>query len=111
MNKEHLLHIASLIEANPEQFDMTKPNAPSCDTPGCIGGFCQLFEKKTVTGAATKYFDITYQQAIGLCYPHKGIWEKYEQQLNLPKNWNLFNITPKMAITMLRKLASGEWTF
>lgn len=122
MNTENMLLVADLIEQNPNQFDMGCINKVVTGTSdiGCIGGFCKGILKQhyiSAVGAIEEAFELSYLDSSSLCYGG-SIWVKYSKELGLTpcKSYDmelvdLDHVKPSHAVTMLRKLASGEWTF
>lgn len=108
-----------------------------CGTPGCIAGFamsvlrtepdCRWDDLYLLN--TYEWLDLTHEEGRNLCYAnfecgHNSVWLKYHKELELPliiRNMDLsgdpapyvqiHRITASMAITMLRNLASGEWSF
>jgi hypothetical protein len=113
-----MLIVADLIEKHTELFDMQNfvEVNPECGTCGCIAGFAQMAVKlnNSQGGYADpyKFLDLPFDQGQELFYA-KGVWVKYNEELRLthPYGFSLSDITPDRAITMLRNLASGEWSF
>lgn len=122
MNTENMLKVADLIEQHPQQFDMEIPrrvDVHTCGTIGCIGGFAGglLSEKEAgnmlLPEIGEKVFEITKKQAESLFYG-EDVWVKYAEELDLPHHTQLVDmehIKPHHAVTMLRNLASGKWSF
>lgn len=124
MNVENMLKVADLIEQYPQQFDMGSPwrvDVHTCGTSGCIGGFARglLSEEESrslwLHEIGEKVFGITKKQANNLFYG-ESVWVKYADELGLPISENdmyvdMSLIKPHHAVTMLRNLASGKWSF
>lgn len=118
MNAENMLIVANLIEKHAELFDMKDfaEVKPECRTCGCIAGFAQMAVRlnNSQCGYPDPYnfLGLTFNQGQELFYA-KLVWEKYKDELSIDNPYcvNFSDITPNMAITMLRNLASGEWSF
>lgn len=134
-----MLQVADYMEEYPEGFDMASWGPSACKSIGCISGYvehmqrCGLFGKLTdkqrgsfVAGSggpnSTDLLDITSKQALSL-FTALGdddgvsVWDKYwhdfKKTANPPTTYfvTIGAIRADMAITMLRNLASGKWTF
>lgn len=141
MNVERMLRIADLIEANRDSFNMEflgKLHALEhhvCGTPGCISGFVQAVmeyeddNRSSYMAPTYKWLGLTMDQGKSLCLASyddhfDSIWKFYHKELELPTQETLRlksekmescvmieKITADMAVTMLRNLASGKWSF
>jgi hypothetical protein len=131
MHSDKLLQIANLIERDPKQFFMDdlgmlcKINNHICGTPGCIAGFVKAVlkdpdeNKYTSCSEVYDWLGLTSTQGHNLCWMNRrpsdfNIWYKYRDELCLPsRNGYVYitDVTAAMAVIMLRKLASGEWSF
>ena len=119
MNTENLLIVADLIEKYPNRFAVCNPwrvDIHDCGTAGCIGGFADglLPERnRSLEEVGQQVFDLTEQQSEELFYVGK-IWIKYAGELNIPSGdryADMESIKPHHAVTMLRNLANGTWSF
>lgn len=122
MNVENMLKVADLIEQHPQQFDMESPyrvDIHDCGTVGCIAGFAEgLLPERDYYGMTEighLVFDIPLPQSQSLFFGGT-IWVKYADDLGLPTTENSMYldmglIKPHHAVTMLRNLASGKWSF
>lgn len=116
MNVENMLKVADEIEQHPEHFDMALPHRPdySCETAGCIAGYCKLFGPTTVYKSA-KYLELHDEEADQL-FCGGAVWAKYSNELQITpfsdnSGCSYSSIKPHHAVTMLRNLASGKWSF
>lgn len=116
MNTENMLKVANEIEQHPEHFDMKSPHQPdySCGTAGCIAGYTKIFGPTSI-GEAGDYLGLTEYQREQLFYCGK-VWGKYLKELGITDSIGDIGCTyesvePQHAVTMLRNLASGKWSF
>lgn len=117
MNVENMLKVADLIEQHPECFDMSKPHKPDyeCGTSGCIAGYTKLLGPRDL-GEAGDYLGLTSYQKEQLFYCGR-VWGKYKDELQLEDTdegdtgCHYSSVKPHHAVTMLRNLASGKWSF
>ena len=115
MNKENLLKVASEIERLPHKFNMQSPRSPYGTRCGCLTGFAKGLAAVPDLQRAGEWMGLTNNQERSLSYGGL-IWYKYAQELGIPFTTNLrmvklSDIKPEHAITMLRNLASGKWSF
>lgn len=130
MNNENLLRVANTIERFPDQFNMGSwgynftPH--TCGTVACIAGFAAHLAKENkdecvvIFSTAASYLGLDPDDAESLFTGGgNSIWEKYAEELQLQIVESIMaelyvpleTIRPIHAVTLLRKLASGEWTF
>lgn len=115
MNKERLLKVADEIERLPHKFNMLKPHSPYGSQQGSIAGFARGIGRLPNTLEVDKFFDIPLWQERQLS-TGGIIWYKYAQELGIPfypglRMVRLTDIKPEHAVTLLRNLASGKWSF
>jgi len=91
-----------------------------CGTAACIGGTAEAIAAKDGK-SLQEYLPLSSVQRLSLyysdaVYPLLSVWEMYAAELGITEEAVadaelLATIDAEMAITMLRKLATGEWVF
>lgn len=123
MNTENMLIVADLIEKHPTHFDMSQPwrvDIHTCGSVGCIAGYAEGLLPKdsyTLEQVGSLALDLTPEESWSLFYGD-DVWVKYADELGLQNEFDgeidyvdMDSIKPHHAVTMLRNLANGTWSF
>lgn len=121
MNTKNMLVVADLIEKHPTHFNMSEPwrvDIHTCGSVGCIAGYAEGLlpnNSYSLEQVGSLALDLTPEESWSLFYG-ANIWGKYAGELGLEHDEesdyvDMDSIKPHHAVTMLRNLANGIWSF